>query len=231
MDGWLEIATGPLFAATFLVMVLGLARHVLLQLCLVVTKASTLRRVRWRRAVTDSLGWIVPVRHLVPGTLILSLTSILFHAGVILVPIFLADHVALWETFLGVGLPSIGRGLADVLTLVTIGCLAVLFGYRLLIARSHALSRTSDYLILILIAVPFVSGYLAAHPAVNPLPWRSMMLVHVLGAEALLVAVPFTKLAHVVLFFFDRLSVIHWQLRPGAGDRVAEALCGKEARV
>lgn len=122
MDGWLEIATGPLFAAAFLVMVLGLARHVLLQLCLVVTKASTLRRVRWRRAVTDSLGWIVPVRHLVPGTLILSLTSILFHAGVILVPIFLADHVALWEAFLGVGLPSIGRGLADVLTLVTIGC-------------------------------------------------------------------------------------------------------------
>jgi nitrate reductase gamma subunit len=230
-DGWLGIATGPLFAATFLVMVLGLARHVLLQLCLVATKAATLRRVRWRQAVADSLGWVVPVRHLVPGTLILSLTSILFHVGAILVPIFLPDHVALWEGFLGVGLPSIGRSLADALTLVTIGCLAVLFGYRLLIPRSRALSRTSDYVILLLIAAPFVSGYLAAHPGLNPLPWRSMMLVHVLGAEALLVAVPFTKLAHVVLFFFDRLSLIHWQLRPGAGDRVAEALCGKEARV
>ena len=231
MDGWLAIATGPLFAVSFLVMVLGLARHVLLQLCLVATKAAALRRVRWRQAVADSLGWIVPVRHLVPGTLILSLTSILFHVGVILVPIFLPDHVALWEAFLGVGLPSIGRGLADVLTILTIGCLAVLFGYRLLITRSRALSRTSDYAILILIAVPFVSGYLAAHPGVNPLPWRSMMLIHVLGAEALLLAVPFTKLAHVVLFFFDRLSFIHWQLRPGAGDRVAAALGGKEARV
>lgn len=231
MDGWLAIATGPLFAATFLVMVLGLARHILLQLCLVATKATTLRRVRWRQAVADSLGWVVPVRHLVPGTLVLSLTSILSHVGVILVPIFLPDHVALWQEFFGIGLPSIGHGLADVLTLISIGGLAVLFGYRLLVPRSRALSRTSDYLLLILVAVPFVTGYLAAHPDVNPLPWRSMMLVHVLSAEALFLAVPFTKLAHVVLFFFDRLSFIHWQLRPGAGDRVAEALCGKEARV
>jgi nitrate reductase gamma subunit len=231
MDGWLAVATGPLFAFTFLVMLLGLARHVLLQVWLVATKTATLRRLRWRQAVTDTLGWVVPVRHLVPGTLILSLTSILFHAGVIIVPIFLAGHVALWEELLGVDLPSIGHGLADVLTILTIGCLAVLFGYRLFIPRSRALSRTSDYLILILIALPFVSGYLAAHPGVNPLPWRSMMLIHVLGAEALFLAVPFTKLAHVVLVFFDRLSLIHWQLRPGAGGRVAEALCGKEARV
>ena len=43
------------------------------------------------------------------------------------------------------------------------------------------------------------------------------------------VTVPFTKLAHVVLFFFDRLSQVHWQLRPGAGDRVAGALFDRKA--
>jgi hypothetical protein len=41
--------------------------------------------------------------------------------------------------------------------------------------------------------------------------------------------VPFSKLSHVVLFFFDRISAVHWQLRPGAGDRVAEALNREEA--
>jgi hypothetical protein len=45
------------------------------------------------------------------------------------------------------------------------------------------------------------------------------------------VLVPFTKLAHVVLFAFDRISAVHWQLTPGAGDKVAEALFGDEARV
>ena len=79
--------------------------------------------------------------------------------------------------------------------------------------------------------VPFLSGFLAAHPTVNPLPWSWMMLLHILSAELLLVAVPFTKLAHVVLFPFDRLSEVHWQLRPGAGDRVAAAIYGEEAHV
>jgi nitrate reductase gamma subunit len=66
---------------------------------------------------------------------------------------------------------------------------------------------------------------------VNPLPWQEMMLIHVLSAEALFLIVPFTKLAHIVLFPFDRLSQVHWQLRPGAGEQVATALYGDEARV
>jgi hypothetical protein len=57
------------------------------------------------------------------------------------------------------------------------------------------------------------------------------MLTHLLSAELLFVLVPFTKLAHVVLFFFDRISAVHWQLRPGAGDKIAEALYGEEVRI
>jgi nitrate reductase gamma subunit len=92
-------------------------------------------------------------------------------------------------------------------------------------------SRSSDYVLLLLILLPFLSGYLASHPAVNPSPWNVMMLTHLLSAELLFVLTPFTKLAHVVLFFFDRVSALHWQLRPGAGDKVAEALYGKGAKV
>jgi hypothetical protein len=88
-----------------------------------------------------------------------------------------------------------------------------------------------DYALLALIFVPFASGYLASHPESNPFPWDTMMLTHVLSADILFLAVPFTKLSHVVLFFFDRISQLHWQLRPGAGDKVAEVLYGKEARV
>jgi nitrate reductase gamma subunit len=58
-----------------------------------------------------------------------------------------------------------------------------------------------------------------------------MMLTHLLSAELLFVLTPFTKLAHVVLFFFDRISAVHWQLRPGAGDKIAKALYGEEVRI
>lgn len=232
IEQWLDFARGPLFAGAFLIMILGLARHVLLQThALVIRKGRRLRLVPWRRVAADSLEWAVPVRHLVRGTILVSIASFLFHVGAILVPLFLVDHVALWERFLGVGLPSLDRGIGDALTLLTISCLLVLLSYRAFVRRARDLSRPSDYLLLLLILLPFLSGYFAAHSSVNPLPWNVMMLIHLLSAECLMVTVPFTKLSHVILFPFDRLSAVHWQLRPGAGDRAAEALFGREARV
>ncbi|MFC2171420.1 hypothetical protein ACFLU6_02165 [Acidobacteriota bacterium] len=231
MENWLQFARGPLFTITFLIMVFGLIRHVLLQLLLLATKGRTLKLVRWRRVASDTLSWMFPVRHLIKGTVILTLTSIIFHIGVILVPCFLADHIALWEKFIGLDLPALTKGLADSLTLLTIACILVLLMCRILITRSRALSRPSDYFLLVMVLLPFFTGYLAAHPAANPLPWNKMMLFHILSAEALFVIVPFSKLAHMVLFPFDRLSQVHWQLRAGAGDKVAAALFGEEAKV
>jgi nitrate reductase gamma subunit len=231
MDSWLDFAMGPLFAVTFLFMLLGLARHVVLQVHLLVTKGRMLRRVRWRTVLMDTLSWALPYDHLVRGTLLLTFASILFHVGVVVVPLFLGDHVALWETHLGIQLPAVGEGLADALTLTTIACLLVLLSYRVLIPRSRELSRPSDYALPVMVLLPFVTGFMAAHPPYNPLPWNAMMLVHVLSAEALFLSVPFSKLSHMVLFPFDRLSQVHWQLRAGAGDRIAAALFGEEARV
>ena len=88
-----------------------------------------------------------------------------------------------------------------------------------------------DYVLLVTILLPFATGFMAAHPAYNPFSWHTVMLVHLLSAELLFILIPFTKLAHIVLFAFDRVSGLHWQLRPGAGDKVARALFGKEARV
>jgi len=231
MDVWLEFARGPLFAFCFLVMVLGLARHLILQVYLLLNKGHTLRRVRWSMVALDSLGWAIPLRHLIRGTVVLTLASVLFHIGVIVVPLFLGDHVLLWETTLGFDLPQIGQRTADILTLSTLACLLVLLFYRIWVPRSRALSRWSDYGLIVAIVLPFATGFMAAHPAWNPVPWQAMMLIHVLSANLLLVLVPFSKLAHVVLFPFDRLSQVHWQLKPGAGDKAAAALYGEEARV
>jgi nitrate reductase gamma subunit len=229
---WIDFAKGPLFALTFWVMILGLLRHVIIQVFSLVTgKGRRLRSAPWRRIVADALSWVIPIRHLTKGTIIFSSISFLFHIGIIVVPLFLADHIVLWEGLLKVDLPSIGRGLADALTLFSIAAILVLLGFRTFGQRQRAMSRRIDYVLLVLILIPLASGYCAGHAGVNPFSWETMMLIHLLSAEALFVTIPFTKLAHVVLFFFDRISGLHWQLRPGAGDNVAEALFGKEARV
>jgi nitrate reductase gamma subunit len=232
MEQWIEFAKGPLFALTFLIMLLGLARLAITQIyCLITGKGRRLMNAPWRKIGKEALSWVVPVRHLIPGTKFFSVVSYLFHIGIIIVPLFLADHIALWEDFLGINLPSIGYILADFLTLFTIACILVLLGFRLFSGRHRAMSMPMDYALLIFIFLPFSTGFLAMHPSLNPFPWDVMMLTHLLSAEFLFVIIPFTKLAHIVLFAFDRISAVHWQLRPGAGDQVAEALYGKEAKV
>ncbi len=232
MNHWLTFARGPLFAFTFLIMILGLARLVVIQVSsLVRDKGRRLGNASWPKILAEGASWIVPVRHLIPGTKFFSVVSYFFHIGILIVPVLLAEHIALWEDLLGLNLPSIGQRSAEFLTLSTILCGMVLLGIRTFSRTARANSRCADYLLLVAVLLPFASGYLAMHPQYNLFPWQMMMLIHLLSAELLFLLVPFTKLSHVVLFFFDRISVLHWQLRPGAGDKVAEALFGEEARV
>ena len=232
MDAWLALAKGPLFAFSILVMLLGLGRHVVLQVQgLVTRKGSLLRGAPWGRMTSRSLSWALPVVHLGRHTALMTVASFAFHLGAVVVPLFLAAHVGLWERFSGLSLPALSALPADVLTGLTLLAIPVLAAYRLLVRRARDISRGSDFFILALVFLPFGSGFVAAHPAIDPLPWSVMMLVHALSADLLLVLVPFTKLAHVVLFPFNRFSEVHWQLRPGAGERVAQALFGEEARV
>lgn len=232
IEQWIDFAKGPLFTLTFGIMILGLARHFVIQIYeLIAGKGRRLTAAPWRKILKDAAGWVVPVKQIMKGTPFFSSVSYLFHIGVIIVPVFLADHIVLWEKTLGVNLPSISSGWADFLTLFTLACVVVLFGFRTFGSRQRAMSRRIDYVLLVLIFLPFATGFMASHPSMNPIRWEVMMLVHLLSAELLFIVIPFTKLAHIVLFAFDRISALHWQLRPGAGDKVANALFGKEARV
>ena len=131
MEEWIDFAKGPLFAFTFSVMILGLTRLVVVQVYLLVNgKGRRIMNAPWRKILKDALSWVIPVRHLIPGTKFFSVVSFLFHIGIIVVPLFLADHIVLWEKLLKINLPSIGYFVADFLTLFTIACILILFGFR-----------------------------------------------------------------------------------------------------
>lgn len=231
MDDFLSFARGPLFTACLLFMLIGLFRHGFLRTrdLLRVRRRTPKRDVPWRQIFRASAGWAVPVRHFAGEVPVLTVSSVVFHVGLILVPLFLGAHVRLWERSLGISLPALGTGVSDVLTLTTIATGIVLFLVRILRKPARELSRFGDYLLLAIVLTPFVSGYLAVHPTGAPFTYRTLMLVHVLSANLLFLLVPVTKLAHVVLFPFDRLSGdIFWRLVPGAGARVSETLRGHQ---
>lgn len=229
MDAWLEFARGPAFRFALALLVLGLLRHLALAILGVraILKMAGDRTLPGPAIRKTTLSWLFPTERLFVKP-VTSGYSVLFHVGVILAPLFLASHVALIERAIGISWPAMNAFFADALTLAAIAGLAAMFVLRLSSAEGRALSRPSDYAVLGIVFLPFLSGFLAAHPALNPVPFEATLLIHVLAGDLALAVVPFTKLVHIAVLPTTQLvSEAGWRFRPDAGERVARAL-GKE---
>jgi len=232
MEQWLEWARGPIFRACFAIMLLGLLRVVVLNTVTAVSIISKSRKngraMAWRPVISATSKWIFPVKKGFEVRAVFSLTSMLFHACIIIVPVFLGAHIMLWDRGLGIRWPAIANTWADYLTLVGIAAGIALFLDRLRARASRSLSRPQDFILPILLIIPLASGYLGMHPGINPFGYDGTMFVHVMSGNLIFAIVPFSKMSHMALFPGAQLvSDLGWHLRPGAGQQVALAL-GKE---
>ncbi len=234
MNNILDFAKGPLFVFTFLFMMLGLMRQVYIQIAQLkdVLKRLSYNDFSFMKNLKLFLEWMLPVGHMYRNKPIMSISSFVFHIGLIIVPIFFIGHIDLWKNGIGISWPGISMRAANILTVITIVCSAFLFIYRILDKGTKALSSGMDYLILVVISIPFITGFMAVHPVLNPVSYTAIMLIHVLSSEAVFVILPYSKLVHAVLFPFDRISSdIFWKMPVGAGDQIAKELHGTEAKV
>jgi len=227
--GLIEWARGPLFRAALVFMVLGLLRHVFLtlwEMARIMHRAGD-KVIPWRQVAVATLRWLFPTGH-IKNRLVFSLTTLGFHVSIMLVPLFLAGHIALWERATGLSWPALPNSLADALTVAAAVTAALLVLERASARDSRHLRRFQDYALPLIIAVPFVSGFLVMHPGWNPFSYEAALLVHVLSGDFLLIVIPLTKLSHMILLPMTQLvSELSWHFPPDAGSKVA-AVLGKE---
>lgn len=135
---------------------------------------------------------------------IFSLMVFLFHITLLAVPLFLAAHNILWDEAFGVSLWSMPDEWADVLTLICIGTLLFLLIRRLVRPEVRILTSAWDYTLLVVTVLPFLTGFLAYHQFG---PYEIIMILHIIFSEILLILIPFSKLGHMILFFFSRAFI------------------------
>lgn len=235
LDVWIDAASGPLLRFSLLVMALGLARGLVLQLAELAIARSRAGDpvVAWPVVARRTLGWAVPVAALRRrDRTMYNLASMVFHVGVIVIPLFLWGHVALWPAPIAERLPVLPPLLADVLAVVTAGALVWLLSERAARPAMRALTGAQDWLLLALCLFLFVTGFAVAHPDTSPVGARAVFLLHLLSGNLLLVLVPFSKLQHMVLFWTTQTSTeMGWRFTPGAGERVRVSLGKQEQRI
>ena len=155
-----------------------------------------------RFALRSIFRWVFPfttaaMRH----HPLMMVVTFLFHAGVLLVPLFLSAHVILVKESWNLGWWHLPDPVADVLTVGVISA-CVFFGVRRRIQPEvRYLTSPADFGILVLVAAPFVTGFWAYHQW----PWAEWMtLAHMFSGEALLASIPFTRLSHMLFFPLTR---------------------------
>ena len=201
-----EFLSGPVLWATFIIFILGLS----LRLAFLIGLSRERDRViynhaSWEWGVRSIWHWIVPWASApMRQQPLFSLSLFVFHLTLLGVPLFLKAHNMLLEEAFGFRLWTLPEVWADGLSWLFVASGGFLLLRRLARPEVRILTGAWDYALLLLTMLPFITGIMAYHQWG---PYELLMVLHVLSGEILLVLIPFSKLAHMVLFFFTRAFI------------------------
>jgi nitrate reductase gamma subunit len=116
-------------------------------------------------------------------------------------PIFISGHVILFQKAWGIGWSALPERISDAFTIVIITACMFLFLRRLIKREVRYLTTPSDFLILAIVFAPFITGFLAFHQFEN---YRLWLILHILSGEIMLMAIPFSRLSHMLYGPFTR---------------------------
>lgn len=128
--------------------------------------------------------------------------SYIFHVGLLLIIFFFIPHTQLFRDVFGVFWDGIPNYLIDFFTVLSIAAMLFTLYARFNDPTRRILSSMSDYLAWVVTFLPLVTGYMAFHRLA--IDYTTMLAVHILSVELLMIALPISKLTHTVTFAMAR---------------------------
>jgi nitrate reductase gamma subunit len=212
---FIAFVEGPLVWIAFLTFLLGSALRLLFFFTVSSKKDKPIYRffsLKWM--LLSIVRWLVPANVDLKKNPIFSILGYLFHICLLAVPLFYSAHVTLWEEsrfkWKWWTMPD---SWADWLTLILLAIALFFIIRRIILPSVRIITTPSDYLLIVVCALPFLTGYINTHPDGLAYQWVTSALpiygqysntIHILSAALMLIVVPFTKLSHWVLFFVSR---------------------------
>ncbi|MDJ0986453.1 MAG: nitrate reductase [Desulfobacterales bacterium] len=125
----------------------------------------------------------------------LTIVAFAFHICLILTPLFLLAHVTLVEESWNLSWWTLPEGWAEIMTLIVIVSCVFFLVRRLVNPEVKYVTSASDYILLAIVAAPFVTGILVYYQWFG---YETLLILHILSGEIMLVAIPFTRLSHML---------------------------------
>jgi nitrate reductase gamma subunit len=207
MDFYLFVE-GPLLWIAFMTFIIGSILRAAMFLVVSTKKDQIIyQHFSWKYVFTSIGRWLLPLNKSVAKNPVFSILGYIFHICLVIVPIWLSGHISLWEeSRFEWSWTPIPDGLADWMTLILLAIALLFLLRRIFSADIRLISGFADYLLIIITALPFLTGYFLTHGTLDEIAFfgNNMTLIHMLSGEIMLILIPFTKLSHFILFFFSR---------------------------
>ena len=201
---------GPLLWISILTFVIGILIRVALFLVVSRQKDKIIyEHFKWKYILITFIRWLLPLNKDVIKNPVFTVLAYVFHICLLIVPIWFSGHIMLWEeSRFEWSWASIPDGLADWMTMIFLAIALFFLLRRIFSADIRLISGWADYLLLIVTALPFLTGYFLTHGTLDGIGFLgdNITLLHMLSGELMLILIPFTKLSHFILFFFSRGS-------------------------
>lgn len=125
-----------------------------------------------------------------------------FHIGLAVVVFGFAPHILLIANLTGLSWPGLPSQFIDLAAVVTMGAMLVMLFDRISKPVKRFLSTFEDWFTWMVTFLPVLTGWLAVQHLL--LPYTTMLALHILSVEILLIVLPFTKLFHAFTLFGSR---------------------------
>ena len=198
-----DFVRGPLAWTAFFIFIAGSLYRIIKMLIMIKKKESFIFTFwSWKYSLRSIIHWMIPFR---PVNMrkhpFMTIVTFVFHICLIIVPLFLFSHNLLWDESWNISCWSIPDPIADIMTIIVVFCTVFFLVRRFKEPEVRFLSTASDYFLLAIVALPFVTGFIAYHQWSSYQFW---LILHILAGEIMLMAIPFTRLSHMLFAPFTR---------------------------
>lgn len=199
----LDFMRGPALQIATAVLVLGLIYRVFHLLLLGRRKnLAAPRSSEWGPGLRTVWHRSLISVNLTPRGQFILVTGYVFHLGFLIVLLFLSQHIELFRSVLGFGWPALPPGLITFAAVLAIAAMVALLVHRFTDPVKRLISDYQDYLTWALTILPLLTGVMLRQGIL--LGYQQMLIVHIASVELLMIAIPFTKLDHMLTTFSAR---------------------------
>ncbi|OEU60370.1 MAG: hypothetical protein BBJ57_13175 [Desulfobacterales bacterium PC51MH44] len=198
-----SIVEGPLLWIVSLVFLAGLLIRLSFFLCSIII-SNNRNEEKGQIYTISTLGrFFLPLHKASTKKPFYTALRYIFHGCLFVVPIWLSGHIVLWtESRFEWDWTALPDTWADWMTLILLGLAAYFLVRRLILTNLRRSSSILDILLILITALPFLTGYFLTHGTLDSMAFLgdNMVIIHMLSGQLMILMALF-------LFYKPRLDI------------------------